>query len=142
MAGKRFEASGPLRFAECDPAGIAFYPKLVERVSNCVEDWFAGPLGLSFDAMHRRWHAVVPTRALAMEFLSPGRLGEPVTLSLTVEQLGRASISLRITATLPEGRVMFEARQTLVWCRLSEGGPHAEAIPDDIASKMRDFLEH
>ncbi len=136
-----FEATSPLRFAECDPAGIAFYPRLVERVNNVVEDWFAAEIGVSFADMHRDGaeRVGVPCRSLALEFLNPGRLGEPLTLALTVASLGRSSIALSVPARLGDGRPMFEARPTLVWCAYRDGALRAAPIPDAVRARMEAF---
>lgn len=139
-----FEAGAPLRFAECDPAGIAFYPRLVERVNNVVEDWFAAEIGMSFADMHREGaeRVGVPCRSLALEFLNPGRLGEPLTLALTVAALGRSSIALAIAARLADGRPMFTARPTLVWCAWGQDGPRPAPIPAVLRARMAAFLAH
>jgi 4-hydroxybenzoyl-CoA thioesterase len=136
-----FETTAPLRFAECDPAGIAFYPRLVERVNNVVEDWFAAEIGVSFADMHREGgeRVGVPCRSLALEFLNPGRLGEPLTLALTLSALGRSSISLAIAARLGDGRPMFMARPTLVWCAYRDGALRAAPIPDAVRARMVPF---
>jgi 4-hydroxybenzoyl-CoA thioesterase len=145
MSGRRFEVTEPLRFAECDPAGIAFYPRLVERVNNVIEDWFAGPIGVSFADMHLdggpdgQGKVGVPTRTLNLEFLAPGRLGDPLTLALEVESLGRASIALNVTATLGDGTVMFTAHSKLVWCRFEPDRVQAVAIPEWVRRRMAPF---
>lgn len=137
-----FETAAPLRFAECDPAGIAFYPRLVERVNNIVEDWMAGPIGHSFAAMHGAGEGRVaaPCRSLALEFLAPGRLGEVVSMALRVAALGRASVTLDIVARLPDGRVMFTARPVIVWCAYEGDAMRAAAIPPAVRARMAGFL--
>ena len=36
-----------VRFADCDPAGIVFYPRYMEMFNALVEDWFREGLKLS-----------------------------------------------------------------------------------------------
>jgi 4-hydroxybenzoyl-CoA thioesterase len=136
-----FATAAPLRFAECDPAGIAFYPRLVARLNDAVEAWFAEGLGLSWAALRARDGAGVPCRSLAVEFLAPGRHGEVLDIRLAVEAMGRSSLSLRFEGVLPDGRRMFTARKSVIWCRLD--GPDAPAplpIPDDMRARIAAYL--
>lgn len=90
-----------IEFNHCDPAGIVFYPRYFEMTNSVVENFFADVVGRSFAAMHGigvRGGAQngVPTVSLAAEFVAPSRLGDKVLFSLTVEKIGRSSVSLKI----------------------------------------------
>ena len=97
--GDVFTTTRPLRFADCDPAGIAFYPRLLEHLNGVVEDWFGGPLQCSYDELHRRRHKSLPTVEMNVKFLNPGELGDRIEWQLSVKALGRSSMTLSITAT-------------------------------------------
>ena len=47
-----FVRSYPVRFEDCDGAGIVFYPRLVLLVNRVIEDWFADGLGVDFRELH------------------------------------------------------------------------------------------
>lgn len=134
-----FVARAPLRFGECDPAGIAFYPRLVERINAAVEDWFAGPIDLSFHDMHLKRRAGIPCKTMEIDFRAPARLGEDLAVALTVEALGRASFDLKAEATVGD-RVVFVARQRLVWAQFDGEGVKAAPIPPELRARMAAFL--
>ena len=52
MTGQVFTVERRVRFADCDAAGIVFFPRYFEMLNGVVEDWFAGPLGASFRELH------------------------------------------------------------------------------------------
>src|SRR5277367_5462572 len=85
-----------VRFADCDPAQMVFYPRYLVMFNDLVEDWFREGLHLPFAEFHdvRGWG--IPTVHLEVDFVAPGRLGEVLQASLAVEHLGRTSIHLQI----------------------------------------------
>ena len=42
----------PVRFADCDPAGIVFFPRLLEMVNDLIENWFECGLAMPFIEFH------------------------------------------------------------------------------------------
>ncbi|HZV83652.1 MAG TPA: thioesterase family protein [Brevundimonas sp.] len=113
MSGLTFTSERRVRFADCDAAGIVFYPRYFEMLNGVVEDWFAGPLGVSFRKLHMERHVSVPTAAVEARFIAPSRLEDELTFSLTVTRLGGASCGLRHRITA-DGQTRFEATQTIV----------------------------
>ena len=139
--GERFISARRMRFSECDTAGIAFYPRLVEGVNNTVEDWFESGLDFSFREMHLEANAGVPTRSLQVEFENPAGLGELIEWSLQVTALGRSSIKLWIEATRPDGKRVLYATPTLIWCDFSAETPKSAEIPAPLREKMMTYLQ-
>jgi 4-hydroxybenzoyl-CoA thioesterase len=85
-----------VRFADCDPAGIVFYPRYLEMINGVVEDWCAQALGYSFRDMHRQHHLGLPTVRLETDFIAPSDLGEQLQAELTVRKIGGASMSVTV----------------------------------------------
>ena len=110
--GEVFKTTRKLRFADCDPAGIAFYPRLLEHVNGVVEDWCDGPLDYNFRKMHETHHRGLPTVALNVEFQRPARLGDRMDWQLTVKALNRSSMTLSIVASDPGGEHLLRAEPT------------------------------
>src|SRR5262249_54991581 len=69
-----------IRFADCDPAGIVYFPRFLEMANEIVENWFEARLALTFKDFHfeRRWG--VPLVNTKVEFLKACRLGETLHL--------------------------------------------------------------
>ncbi|HEY1223898.1 MAG TPA: thioesterase family protein [Brevundimonas sp.] len=114
MTGEVFTTQRRVRFADCDAAGIVFFPRYFEMLNGVVEDWFAGPLGVSFRELHQDRHVSVPTAAIAAQFMIPSRLEDDLTFSLSVTRLGGASCTLRHRIMAGDA-LRFEATQTIVY---------------------------
>jgi 4-hydroxybenzoyl-CoA thioesterase len=71
-----FVRTYPVRFEDCDGAGIVFYPRLVLLVNRIIEDWFADGLGVDFRELHEARRLAIPTVDLHLRFVAASRLGE------------------------------------------------------------------
>ena len=85
-----------MRFADCDAAGIVFYPRFLEMFNNLVEDWCSAGLNFSFNDIVIKNGWGLPTVHLEADFISPSRLGEVLTAKLYVRRLGTSSIKADI----------------------------------------------
>ena len=137
MSGQVFTTERSVRFADCDAAGIVFFPRYFEMLNGVVEDWFAGPLQVSFRELHVNRQVSVPTAAVEARFIAPSRLEDDLTFALTVTRLGRSSCSLRHRISAG-GTLRFEASQTFVYVGLSL---KPEPWPEDLRARMANYLE-
>lgn len=137
MSGQVFRAERRVRFADCDAAGIVFYPRYFEMLNGVVEDWFAGPLGASFRELHLEQGVSVPTAAVDGRFLAPSRLENDLSFALTVTRLGGASCGLRHRMT-SDDQLRFEATQTIVFVGASL---KPEPWPEPLRARIAPFLE-
>ena len=137
MSGQAFTTERSVRFADCDAAGIVFFPRYFEMLNGAVEDWFAGPLQVSFRELHVNRRVSVPTAAVEARFIAPSRLEDELTFALTVTRLGRSSCSLRHRISAG-GTLRFEASQTFVYVGLSL---KPEPWPEDLRARMANYLE-
>ncbi|MBE1285297.1 MAG: acyl-CoA thioesterase [Rhodobacteraceae bacterium] len=104
-------------------------------MNDTVEALFEDALNWPFEDMHR--DSGVPTAAINVEFQAPSRLGDLLEFGLTLEKLGRTSLSLRTVATAgPETRLT--ATQTLV-CIDQSGRP--KPWPDPVRNKILSLME-
>ncbi len=133
MTGQVFTAQRRVRFADCDAAGIVFFPRYFEMLNGVVEDWFAQALGTSFRELHQDRGLSVPTAAIEARFIAPSRLEDDLALFLTVTRLGGASCGLRHRIE-SGGTPRFEATQTIVHVgRALKPEPWPQALRDRIA---------
>ena len=137
MSGQVFTTERSVRFADCDAAGIVFFPRYFEMLNGVVEDWFAGPLQVSLRELHVNRRVSVPTAAVEARFIAPSRLEDELTFALTVTRLGRSSCSLRHRITAG-GALRFESRQTLVYVGASL---KPEPWPDALRERIAPFEE-
>ena len=133
-----FTTTRKVRFADCDAAGIVFFPRYFEMLNGVVEDWFAGPLGLSFRELHQDRHVSVPTAAVEAVFIIPSRLEDELRFDLSVTRLGGASCTLRHRISAgPDLR--FEATQTIVYVGTSL---KPEPWPGALRARIALFVEN
>ena len=137
MTGQVFTVERRVRFADCDAAGIVFFPRYFEMLNGVVEDWFAGPLQASFRELHVERQVSVPTAAVAARFIAPSRLEDELTFELTVTKLGGASCGLRHRISAG-GELRFEATQTIVYVGASL---RPEPWPDALRARIAPFVE-
>lgn len=137
MTGQVFTVDRRVRFADCDAAGIVFFPRYFEMLNGVVEDWFAGPLEASFRELHVNRKVSVPTAAVEARFIAPSRLEDDLTFALTVTRLGGASCGLRHRISAGAG-LRFEATQTIVYVG---GRLKPEPWPDALRARIAPFVE-
>lgn len=104
-----FRATYKLRFGHCDPAGIAYYPRLLELVDAAIEDWTPAALGLDRRRMHMELGLGLPTVELRTRFVAPCRMGELLDFDVTVTRVGTSSVDLDVAVTCG-GAPRFSAR--------------------------------
>lgn len=131
-----FSLEFPIRFADCDPAGIVYFPRFLEMVNHLTESWFGEALDMPFRKFHLELKLGVPVVNTRVEFLKACQIGERIRWELGVETIGRSSVVLRIS-----GRVGDEERLRLRHKVAMIGGEliRAIAIPDELRGKMQAF---
>jgi len=127
-----------VRFADCDPAGIVFYPRFLEMFNNLVEDWCRDGLNFSFNeiVIQRGWG--LPTVHLEADFVAPCRLGEVLTANLFVRSLGTSSINADILLSGPDKTERVRGKVVLVLMDRRTG--RALQLPDELRSRMSAFV--
>ena len=119
-----------IRFSDCDPAGIVFYPQYFVMFNGLVEDWVEEGLGVGFRRLVIERRTGLPTVRLEADFRSVSKMGDMVHLSLAVEKLGSRSITLDSRCTAAEsGELRMQMRQVLV-CTSLESHRAVEIPPD------------
>ncbi len=108
-----FTTSILVRFGDLDPAGIAYYPNLVNFLHVALEDFFAGHVGRPYPEVFQQEGLALPTARVEMDFLSPVRFGDRVEMTVVVEHVGRTSLRMRYEGRV-DGRSVFIARSTMV----------------------------
>lgn len=119
-----------IRFSQCDPAGIVFYPQYFVMFNALVEDWVSDGLGVNYYELIGTRRVGLPTVKLEAEFKSVSRMGDEVTLCLNVSRLGERSMTLDLSCVGKEGDLRMRVSQVLVTTSLESH--KAIAIPEDL----------
>jgi 4-hydroxybenzoyl-CoA thioesterase len=133
----RFVRERHIRFAECDPAGIVFYPQYFVMFNGLVEDWIDRRLGIPYRDLVIGRGVGLPTVRLEADFKSVSRMRDPVALSLEVERIGRRSLTLQLRCTGPADDVRMRLRQVIVTTALATH--HSIDIPADLRAAIDRF---
>lgn len=130
----KFTRERLIRFSDCDPAGIVFYPQYFVMLNGLVEDWFNDELDIGYAALILERRIGLPTVRLEVDFVSVSRLGDQVELSLQVDRLGGRSLTLTLDCTGADGVARMRMRQVLVTTSLVTH--RAVEIPSDIRAAI------
>lgn len=128
-----FETYQKIGFQHCDPAGIVFYPRYFEMFNATVEEWFEKRVGFSFYDIHMRRAEVVPTVHVDVDFKAPSRLGDELTLELTLLKVGNSSIELSVDVR-HEDKSRVTAKLVLVYAK--NALKQADGWPDDLRTAL------
>ena len=126
-----------VRFGDCDPAGIVFYPRYFEMFNNLVEDWCAQGLGTGFRELHLERGLGLPTVHVETSFIAASELGDRLRAELRVEKIGGASVTVGIRLLGPAGEERVRASLVLVMMQLKER--RAVPIPEPLRSRIAAF---
>jgi 4-hydroxybenzoyl-CoA thioesterase len=128
-ASRVFHQSRVIRFSDCDPAGMVFFPQYFVMLNAVVEDWFTQALGVNYAHLLGQRRIGLPTVALQSEFRAPSRMGDAVAFQLQLERMGSRSLTLRVDC-LQDAICCVQIRQVLVSTSLAHDG--AIEIPQDV----------
>ena len=130
-----FQLARRIRFSDCDPAGIVFYPQYFVMFNGLLEDWVDGPLGIGFAELVSGRRVGLPTVRLEADFRAVSRFGDDVVLSLAVERLGGKSLTLALECRAAgDGELRMAVRQVIVVTSLESH--RAIAMPADLRAAI------
>jgi 4-hydroxybenzoyl-CoA thioesterase len=133
-----FQAEVLVRFADCDPAGIVFYPRFLEMFNNLVEDWCSAGLNFSFNDIVIKSGWGLPTVHLEADFIAPSRLGEVLTAKLFVRSLGTSSIKADILLFGPDETERVRGKVVLVL--MDRRSQRALPFPEKLRDRISTFI--
>jgi 4-hydroxybenzoyl-CoA thioesterase len=134
-----FTARRTVRFADCDPAGIVFFPQYLVMLNTAVEQWFDESLGIPYAQVIGERRTGLPTVRLEVDFTAISRHGDELALSIAVEKLGRSSLTLHHEVH-GAGTLRLRARQVIVCTSLDTH--RAVPLPEDLRAAIAPHVEN
>jgi 4-hydroxybenzoyl-CoA thioesterase len=131
-----FERPVRIRFSHCDPAGIVFFPQYLVLLNHLVEDWVGDALGVPFAELIGTRRTGLPTVSLQCEFTAVSRMGDDVLMGLSVERVGKSSLTLQLGCRCGDEQRM-NVRQVLVFTDLDTH--RTIDIPADLRTALELF---
>ena len=133
-----FEALRTVRFSDCDPAGIVFFPQYLVMLNGVVEEWFDTALGIRYAGLIGERRLGLPTVRLEVDFTAISRHGDTLRWGLVVAHLGRSSLTLGHEVLGAADAVpRLHVRQVLVCTSLATHRP--QALPDDVRAAVQAY---
>ena len=102
-----FIQSRIVRWGDCDPAGIIYTPRILDYAIETVETCLREVMGASWNVMREQHNIGGPTVHFECDIRKPLAPDMAVDLVLTLEKLGRSSMTSRIVCVDAEGVEYF-----------------------------------
>lgn len=104
-----------VRFGECDPAGILYYPRYFDWFHEAMESWFGEALGLPYVELIVGRGVGFPAVHTSCDYKQPSAFGQQVGVEVRVARVGRTSVDLRFTVRgAGDGELRCEGRTVVV----------------------------
>jgi 4-hydroxybenzoyl-CoA thioesterase len=132
-----FETTRTLRFGDCDPAGIAYFPNYFHFLNGVTEEWWA-TLGFPWRDLIQQRRIGLPTVQLDTRFHAPGLMGDCLSFALEIASLGSRSMKLNYTVTR-DHTLLWRATQVVVATSLDTH--QSIPWPDDVLAALQSFQE-
>lgn len=132
-----FQTTRPLRFGDCDPSGIAYFPSYLNILIGVLEDFFAS-IGADWKTLNQQRQIATPTVRLDLTFVKPGFHTDQLEFTLKVMDIGGSSLSLEHEIHA-NGDLLWSAKHKIVATSMTTH--KACAWPDDIRAALSNHLE-
>ncbi len=127
-----FSFDRELRFGDCDPSGIAYFPSYLNILNGVVEEFWTG-IGFPWPGLIKVRKIGTPTVHLTCDFSRPSMFGDVLTFKLRIGRVGGSSLHLQHVISGADG-MRWRARQILAATSLVDH--HAIPWPDDVRAAL------
>ena len=86
-----FSTSITVRFADCDPVGFVYYPRVLHYCHVCMEEFFAQRCGITYQRLLDVERIGFATVKIEAEYFVPLLYGDNAQVELEITDLGRSS---------------------------------------------------
>ncbi len=129
-----FHTTRRVEFGDTDMAGIMHFANFFRFMEVAETDFLtARGLNVTWDSAGERYG--FPRVSAACDFAKPVRFGDVLTITVTVEKVGRKSVSYRHDFARG-GDPVAVGRITAVFVRKTSAGMESAEIPDDVRAKL------
>jgi YbgC/YbaW family acyl-CoA thioester hydrolase len=129
-----FQITRRVEFGDTDMAGIMHFSNFF-RFMEVAETEFLRSRGLNVAWAEAAGKFGFPRVAASCDYQSPARFGDLLTITVSVEKVGRKSVSYRFEFSIAERSVAVGAI-TAVYCRTGTGGIESFEIPAELRAKI------
>jgi acyl-CoA thioester hydrolase len=130
--GDGFRHAARVYWDDTDGGGVVYHGSYVRMFDRARAEWLHA-LGIGQHALHEE-DVVLAVRALDLDFRRPARLDDALEISVCIDQLRTASLSVRQELSRA-GDCLVSARVRLACLQASTFRPRA--LPDRLAQALR-----
>jgi 4-hydroxybenzoyl-CoA thioesterase len=130
-----------VRFGDCDPAGVVYFPRFFDWFHQAMESWFDQALGLPYSEVLQRYgFPAVHTEA---DFIKPCSMGERIRVLLRVGKVGASSFRLDFEVMGPtdDARVRGHTVVAMIGVLADESDHFRPVrIPVELRDRIQSFI--
>ncbi|HYY97789.1 MAG TPA: acyl-CoA thioesterase, partial [Pyrinomonadaceae bacterium] len=93
-----FNARITVRFGDCDPAGLVYFPVLFHYCHAAMEEFFGARCGAEYARLVAAERLGFPTVNARAEFLAPILYGDEIGIGVCVSRVGESSATFEFEA--------------------------------------------
>ena len=120
-----------VRFGDCDPAGLVYYPVLLHYCHAAMEEFFAARCGLPYARLMSERRLGFPTVNARAEFFTPLVYGDEASIEVWVSRVGKSSATFEYRLRRAADGYLC-ASATLVQVSMNLDERRAEPVPADL----------
>lgn len=126
-----FTARIPVRFGDCDPAGLVYYPTLFHYCHVAMEEFFAARCGVEYARLVADERIGFPTVNARAEFFEPFVYGDVAEVEVWVSRVGRSSVTFEYRLRrVRDARLCVSA--TLIQVSMNLDERRAVSVPENL----------
>jgi len=126
-----FDTRIPVRFGDCDPAGLVYYPALFHYCHAAMEEFFAARCGVPYPLLMSERRLGFPTVNVRAEFFAPFVYGDEADVAVWASAVGRTSVTFEYRLRrAADGVLCASATHVQVAMDLEER--RAVPVPEDL----------
>ena len=139
--GKVFKTQRTVRFGECDPAGVVYYPVYFDWFHQTMEMWFEDALEISYAEVIKKYG--FPAVETSASYRAPVFMGEVVDVLLSLKKLGKSSVRFQMVVMGAEQKVRTIGMVQTVCIPIQDGKFQFQSsnLPDELRNKMALYVE-
>ena len=138
MSKTLFHHARTVRFGECDPAGVVYYPVFFHWFHEAMEAWFAEAVGVAYADVLKE--IGFPAAKTESAFQAPCRLGDRLHVQVRIQRLGTRSMTLGFCVLGAEDGQVRATGQTVCVCIQASGDGFdfsSAPIPDALRQRLQ-----
>ena len=126
-----FDTRITVRFGDCDPAGLVYYPALFHYCHAAMEEFFAARCGVTYPRLVSERRLGFPTVNVRAEFFAPFVYGDEAVVEVWASAVGRTSVTFEYRLRRASDRTLC-ASATHVQVAMDLDGRRAVPVPEDL----------